>query len=145
MMMTSPVHLKSVAALLILSAGLSISATSPAAENSLFLLNYDIEITTSGSDDVSARIQQQGIRFSPQGQFHDKDLGQYDYLFSLSDLSGEGGRLTIEIYRFESREKTGDTVAEYISVVEFQFGVPVQVEANTDGFSVDLALSISSR
>ena len=104
-----------------------------------------LEITTSGNDDVSASIQQQGIRFSPDGQIRGNDLGHYGYIFSLADITSQGGRLTVEIYRFQSRGKIGEPISEYINSLDFQFGSPVCIEASADGFSADLALSISSR
>jgi hypothetical protein len=143
--MSPLVRLHSVAALLISSAGLLAIATAPAAADGIFLLNYDIEITTSGSDDVSARIQQQGIRFSLQGQFHGSDLGHYSYVFTLSGIEDNAGKLTVEVYLFETRAKTGEPISESINVIDFEFGIPVRLETKTSEFSADIALSISSR
>jgi hypothetical protein len=110
-----------------------------------FLLNYDIIIESLDNSGGVRRIHQIGIPFSPRRQLHGTGLGKTDYFFSISSLEGSQGKLTVEVYKFETRAKDTDPTSEYVSEIDFTLGAPTRLQATNDEFSIDLAFSISQR
>ena len=120
------------------------SATAIAAENSArtFIINYDLIITNSNADGASYHVQQSGIHISPQRQFHGDQLGEMDYFFTVSELDDGKGKMTVEVYQFETRKKESDVVSEIIVEVEFTLASPARLDVRNEKFGIDLAFSI---
>jgi hypothetical protein len=125
--------------ILALVAALSLSVG--AAGENTFVMNFDL-ITKSISGSVGYSIQFQGIHLSTKKPFHGNDLGEFDYFLTISEFSDGKGKLTIEIYQYESRRKKSDVISEVVAEVDFALGSPAVFEGNSDKFGIDLAFSI---
>ena len=119
-------------------------ATAIAAENSArtFIINYDLIITNPNPDGASYHVQQSGIHISPQRQFHGDQLGEMDYFFTVSDLDNGKGKMTVEVYQFDTRKKDSDVVSEIVVEVEFTLASPARLDVKNEKFGIDLAFSI---
>ena len=119
-------------------------ATAIAAENSArtFIINYDLIITNPNPDGASYHVQQSGIHISPQRQFHGDQLSEMDYFFTISDLDDGKGKMTVEVFQFETRKKEFDVVSEIVVEVEFTLASPARLDVKNERFGIDLAFSI---
>ena len=107
-----------------------------------YLMNFDLIITRSDDGSENSRIQQVGVRFAPSKPFHGNDLGEFDYFLTISELEDNEGKLTIEVYQFETRNKNSDVLSEIVVDVDFTLASPARFEGQSDTFGVDLAFSI---
>jgi len=106
-----------------------------------YVMNYDLKTLTPDGD-VFYDIQLQGIHVKQGRPFHGDDLGEYDYFLTLSQVKDGKAKLTIEFYKYESREKKSDVVSEIFSVVDVTLCEPVRFESMSDTFGIDMAISI---
>lgn len=107
-----------------------------------YMANYDLIITNPNDKGASYHVQQSGIHISPQLQFHGDQLGEMDYFFSISDLEDNKGKMTVEVYQFETLKKDSDVISEIIAEVEFTLASPARLEVKNEKFGIDLAFSI---
>ena len=119
-------------------------ATAIAAENSArtFIINYDLIITNPNAGGASYHVQQSGIHILSQRQFHGDQLGEMDYFFTVSDLDNGKGKMTVEVYQFETRKKESEVLSEIVVEVEFTLASPARLEVKNEKFGIDLAFSI---
>lgn len=124
---------------------LSITLAVAADESSKsFIMNFDFDLSEVDAAKVIGSLQLQGIRLQADKPFHGKDLGEFDYFFTVSEIEDGKGKLTIEFYRYESRRKKS-AVSEIVSEVEFAFGSPAQFQTKNENIALDLAFSIDRR
>ncbi len=109
---------------------------------SVYLMNYDLIITHPDGNRVLYQHKQFGIDISPQHKFHGDELGEMDYFFTISELENQQGKLTIEVYQFENRNKELNTISEIIMEADFTVAGLVRTEARNNNFGIDLAFSI---
>lgn len=107
-----------------------------------YIVNYDLIITNPNDNGASYHVQQSGIHISPQLQFNGDQLGEMDYFFAISDLEDNKGKMTVEVYQFETRKKDSDVISEIIAEVEFPLASPARLEVKNEKFGIDLAFSI---
>lgn len=106
-----------------------------------FVMNLDLRTKTAdGGDGYSINLK--GIHL-PDGKVLQEDLAEFRYFLTVSGSDEHNGKLTIELYEYESRNKTSEVISEIVSEVEFSFGQPSQFQAKNERFGIDLAFSIS--
>jgi hypothetical protein len=115
------------------------------ADNRKFLLNYDIVIKALDDRGDSGEVQQIGVPFSTNREIIGRDFAFTNYIFTITSIEGNQGKLSIEFYRYVSRVKNGDPSSEYVTEVEFQLGEPAQLQTSTNEFALDLAFNIGER
>lgn len=109
-----------------------------------YQMNIDLIVKTHDGDIVYSH-QLQGINFLSGKPFHGKDLGEIDYFLTITGADDGKGKLTIEFYRYETRKKRSDVLAELVEEVSFDFGSPTTFESRNDEFGVNLAFSIAQK
>jgi hypothetical protein len=105
-------------------------------------MNFDLIIKKPDSGEVYYNVQRQGVHLLAKKPLHGDDLGEIDYFLTVSGLENEKGKLTIEVYEFETRKKESDVICEIIADVDFALGSPTRFEETNERFGVDLAFSI---
>ena len=104
-------------------------------------MNLDLD-TKLPDGSVDHSIQLQGIRISENRPFHGDDLGKFVYFLTISNVDSGKGKLTIEVYEFETRRQKSAVVSEIVADVDFSLGSPAVFEAMSETFGIDLAFSI---
>lgn len=107
-----------------------------------YIMNFDLLTKTADGDDRSS-INLQGIHLHDGKVLQGDDLGEFRYFLTISGTDDRKGKLTIEFYEYESRNKTSDVVSEIVSEVEFTFGEPARFQSKKGSFGIDLAFSIN--
>jgi len=74
------------------------------ADEAHFVMNFDL-ITKSPDGSVEGNIQLQGVRLLSGKSFRGDDLGEFDYFFTVQEVEGGKGKLTIEFYLYETRKQ----------------------------------------
>ncbi len=118
-----------------------LSQASVSADQNKYIMNFDLN-TQSPDGSVVYSIQLQGIHLDPDKPFHGDDLGEYDYFLTVTNVEDNKGKLTVELYQYESRKKVSDVVSEVVAEVDFTLGNPAVFEATSETFGVELAFSI---
>lgn len=129
----------------ILSAILMLSTTMTFADESEYIVNFDLIVRKPADGEIIYSHRLQGINFLNGKPFHGEDLGEIDYFLTITDADDGKGKLTIEFYQYETRKKESDVVAELIDEISFYFGGPTTFESGNDEFSVDFAFSVIQR
>ena len=107
-----------------------------------YIMNFDLRTkTVDGGDGYG--VQLKGVQLLDGKALHGDDLTEYEYFFTVSDVNAGKGKLSIEIYEYETRRKTSDVVSEIVSEIEFAFGEPRRFQSENGRFGVDLAFSIN--
>ena len=107
-----------------------------------YVMNFDLLTKTADGED-GYTINLKGVHLHDGKPLHGDDLAEFEYFFTVSGIDENKGKLTIELYEYESRRKTSDVVSEIVSEVDFRFGEPGRFESRNERFGVDLAFSIN--
>ena len=124
---------------------LAVSALEAEPADRKFIINYDLVMSPRDGDWGAYNIRHVGMPFPDSHEMRGGDLAETEYIFTISDIDGKHGKLMIEFYQYESRQRSGDPISEFVTEVDFELGAPAQLLATLGEYSIDLAFNIGER
>ena len=126
--------------ILILSSASMLLATMSMADESVYLLNYELSMTRpDGSAIFTAQMEELGLR---ERASTGHEIDKYAYSLLLSDVEDGRGTLTVFAYEYDSRERPSKIIAETIDDVDFSLGSVAVIDARTNTYDINLTFSI---